>query len=92
MTPKPFPYSLRIKVERLPVRNRMTAILSLTFIGGVLMMADTEETLTTDAKSSCDKLIQICIQVWGYSWNRHHRRGWALALYRLRQSRAAFIL
>jgi hypothetical protein len=37
----------------------MTAILALNFFGGVLMMSDTEETLSADAKSSCDKLYRF---------------------------------
>jgi hypothetical protein len=37
----------------------MTAILGLTFFGGVLMMSDTEETLGGNAKSTCDKLYRF---------------------------------
>jgi hypothetical protein len=37
----------------------MTAILGLTYLNGVLMMADTEESLGGDAKSQCDKLYRF---------------------------------
>jgi hypothetical protein len=34
----------------------MTAIIGFNYLDGALMLADTEETLGTDAKSECDKL------------------------------------
>jgi hypothetical protein len=37
----------------------MTAILGLSYLDGVLMMADTEESLGGDAKSECDKLYRF---------------------------------
>lgn len=55
MTPKPQTLP-RPKPARLPRRNRVTAILSLICTDGVLMLADTEETLSKESKSECDKL------------------------------------
>ena len=37
----------------------MTAILGLNYLDGVLMLADTEESLGGDAKSECDKLYRF---------------------------------
>jgi hypothetical protein len=37
----------------------MTAILGLSYLDGVLLMADTEESLGGDAKSECDKLYRF---------------------------------
>ncbi len=37
----------------------MTAILGLSYLDGVLMMADTEESLGGDSKSQCDKLYRF---------------------------------
>jgi hypothetical protein len=37
----------------------MTAILGLSYLDGILMMADTEESLGGDAKSECDKLYRF---------------------------------
>lgn len=34
----------------------MTAIVGFPYLDGVLMMADTEETISTSTKSVCDKL------------------------------------
>jgi len=41
----------------------MTAILGMHYIGGVLMMADTEESLGVDAKSECDKLERFIFKM-----------------------------
>jgi hypothetical protein len=41
----------------------MTAILGLHYLDGILMMADTEESLGGDAKSECDKLDRFRFQV-----------------------------
>lgn len=48
--------------SRLPLRRRMTAILGFNYLDGVLMMADTEESLGGDAKSECDKLHRFIFQ------------------------------
>jgi 20S proteasome alpha/beta subunit len=37
----------------------MTAILGLSYLDGVLMMGDTEESLGGDSKSECDKLYRF---------------------------------
>jgi len=41
------------------MRKRMTAILGLQYLDGVLMVADTEESLGPGAKSECDKLYRF---------------------------------
>jgi hypothetical protein len=41
----------------------MTAILGMHYINGVLMMADTEESLGVDAKSECDKLERFIFKL-----------------------------
>src|SRR5208282_4799905 len=55
--PKPRP---NLKIKRLSERKRMTAILGMICLDGVLMLADTEETLLGGAaKSECDKLFRF---------------------------------
>ena len=46
---RPFP-------RRLPQRKRMTAIVGLQCTDGVLLLADTEETISQESKGECDKL------------------------------------
>jgi 20S proteasome alpha/beta subunit len=46
---RPFP-------RRLPERKRMTAIVGLQCTDGVLLLADTEETISQESKGECDKL------------------------------------
>jgi Proteasome subunit len=58
--PKPH---TRLEPKRLPVRKRMTAILGLHYLGGVLMMADTEETTSTATKSECEKFCRFTFPV-----------------------------
>lgn len=60
--PKPriWPYP---KPKRLPVRKRMTAILGMNYLDGILMLADTEEYLGGDAKSECDKLYRFTFPI-----------------------------
>jgi hypothetical protein len=41
----------------------VTAILGMTYLDGVLMMADTEEWLGGDAKSECDKLYRFIFPI-----------------------------
>jgi hypothetical protein len=59
---KPFPYP-NFKPKRLPERKRMTAILGMNYLDGVLLMADTEEFLGGDAKSECDKLYRFTFPI-----------------------------
>jgi hypothetical protein len=43
----------------------VTAILGLNYLDGVLMLADTEESLGTESKSECDKLHRFIFRVKG---------------------------
>lgn len=52
--PKPFPCSPFIK--RLPRVRWMTAIVGMQCTDGVLLLADTEETISQESKAECDKL------------------------------------
>jgi 20S proteasome alpha/beta subunit len=58
---KPFPKPLPPypKIERLPRGKRVTAIIGFNYLDGVLLLADTEETLGDSAKSQCDKLYRF---------------------------------
>jgi 20S proteasome alpha/beta subunit len=51
------------KVSGTPVRKRMTAILGMNYLDGVLMMADTEETTSMATKSEADKLYRFIFPV-----------------------------
>ena len=59
MLPKLPSHIPRPEPKRLPDRKRMTAIIGFIYLDGVLMMADTEESLGGDAKSECDKLCRF---------------------------------
>lgn len=60
-SPKPRP---DLKPKRLAERNRMTAILGMNCNDGILMLADTEETLLGGAaKSECDKLFRFIFPI-----------------------------
>lgn len=50
---------LNASEPRSKVRERMTAIVGFTCLEGVMMMADTEETTSSDTKSDCDKLYHF---------------------------------
>src|SRR5271154_3125393 len=56
MTPKPH---FKPKIERLPARKRMTAILGFNCADGILMLADTEESTSLGTKSESDKLYRF---------------------------------
>lgn len=58
--PKPRP---DLKPKRLPKRKRMTAILGMNCFDGVLLLADTEESLGGDAKSESDKLHRFTFPI-----------------------------
>ena len=45
--------------RRLQERKRVTAIVGFNYLDGVLMLADTEESLGEGAKSECDKLYRF---------------------------------
>lgn len=45
--------------RRLPERKRVTAIAGLNYLNGILMLADTEESLGEGAKSECNKLYRF---------------------------------
>lgn len=62
-TTLPKPPCRHPKPMRLPVSKRMTAILGMNYLDGVLMMADTEEWLGGDAKSECDKLYRFVFPI-----------------------------
>ncbi len=47
------------KLTRLPLVKLMTAIVGLQCTDGVLLLADTEETISQESKSECDKLSMI---------------------------------
>ncbi len=51
LKPLPLPY-----VKRLPRVKWMTAIVGLNCTDGVLLLADTEETISQESKAECDKL------------------------------------
>ena len=59
MMPKPAPNFFRPKIERLPARRRVTAILGFNCTDGVLMLADTEESTSMGTKSESDKLYRF---------------------------------
>src|ERR1019366_7678406 len=52
----PKPYHTPKPIRRLPRVKWMTAIVGLNCTDGVLLLADTEETISQESKSECDKL------------------------------------
>jgi hypothetical protein len=63
---RPFPkphYTPQPKPERLSRRKRVTAIVGMSFLDGILMLADTEETTSLATKSDCDKLYRFAFNL-----------------------------
>ena len=63
VTISPKPFDRHSTTERLPTRKRVTAIVGFPYLHGVLMMADTEETISDSTKSVCDKLFRCTFLV-----------------------------
>lgn len=59
----PKPRFRPLEPKRLPARKRVTAIVGFSYLDGVLMMADTEETTSASTKSVCDKLFRFTFLV-----------------------------